>query len=89
MAKQAALAFVKRTLDRCHKYEETGTSCFSETIYRDILLSGASDVNGTRQAEVIADGESTQSYASARCLEGSVSGIYLGLASTNYVLYVP
>ncbi|KAK9948021.1 hypothetical protein M0R45_003610 [Rubus argutus] len=72
MAKQAALAFVKRTLDRCHKYEETGTSCFSETVYRDILLSGASDVNGTQQAEVIADGESTQSYASARCLEASM-----------------
>ncbi|XP_061995549.1 uncharacterized protein LOC133713510 isoform X2 [Rosa rugosa] len=72
MAKQAALAFVKRTLDRCHKYEETGTSCFSEPIYRDILLSVASDVNGARQAEAIADGESTKSYASTRCLEASV-----------------
>ncbi|XP_050364819.1 uncharacterized protein LOC126783391 isoform X2 [Argentina anserina] len=66
MAKQAALAFVRRTLDQCHKYEETGTSCFSEPIYRDILLSVASNVNGMRQAEAIADGESTKSYASAR-----------------------
>lgn len=78
MAKQAALAFVRRTLDRCHKFEETGTSCFSEPVYRDILLSMASNVNGTRQAEAIADGESTKSYASTRCLEGSLSGIYFG-----------
>ncbi|KAM1047180.1 hypothetical protein ACFX2C_026572 [Malus domestica] len=50
MAKQAALAFVKRTLDRCDEFKNTGKSCFSEPLYRDILLSG------TRQAEAIAEG---------------------------------
>ncbi|KAM0969853.1 hypothetical protein FF1_018056 [Malus domestica] len=52
MAKQASLAFVKRTLDRCHEFEKTGKSCFSEPLYRDILLSG------TGQAEAIAEGGS-------------------------------
>lgn len=42
MAKQAALAFVKRTLDRCKQYEKTGKSCFSEPLFRDIFLSGTS-----------------------------------------------
>ncbi|CAB4318576.1 unnamed protein product [Prunus armeniaca] len=64
MAKQAALAFVKRTLERCRKFEDTGKSCFSEPSYRDILLSGFSNVNGLRQSEAIAEGESTKPYVS-------------------------
>lgn len=70
MAKQAALAFVKRTLERCRKFEETGKSCFSEPLYRDILLSGFSNINGTQQAEATAEGESSKHYASR------VSGTY-------------
>lgn len=64
MAKQAALAFVKRTLERCRKFEDTEKSCFSEASYRDILLSGFSNINGMRQSEAIAEGESTKPYAS-------------------------
>ncbi|KAL4269704.1 hypothetical protein GQ457_HM000780 [Hibiscus cannabinus] len=40
MRKQAALAFAKRTLDQCHKFEDTGKSCFNEPMFRDMLLSG-------------------------------------------------
>ncbi|KAM7259896.1 hypothetical protein ACFE04_015637 [Oxalis oulophora] len=42
--KQAALAFVKRTLDRYHKFEETGMSCFNEPLFKDIFLSGLQSV---------------------------------------------
>lgn len=42
MAKQAALAFVRRTLDRCKQYENTGKSCFGEPLFRDIFLTGTS-----------------------------------------------
>ncbi|KAJ0764035.1 hypothetical protein HanPI659440_Chr08g0287671 [Helianthus annuus] len=35
--KQAALAFGKRTLARCHKFEISGTSCFNEPPFHDIL----------------------------------------------------
>ncbi|XP_012443568.2 uncharacterized protein LOC105768266 isoform X1 [Gossypium raimondii] len=38
--KLAALAFVKRTLDRYHKFEDTGKSCFDEPMLRDMFLSG-------------------------------------------------
>lgn len=78
MAKQAALAFVKRTLEQCHKYEETGKSCFSEPLFRDIFLSGFNN-NSARQADSTIDGESSKGYASIRYLEGRISGIFLFL----------
>ncbi|WOL02283.1 hypothetical protein Cni_G11002 [Canna indica] len=37
VSKQLALAFGKRTLARCHRFEETGRSCFNEPALRDIL----------------------------------------------------
>lgn len=33
------MAFVKRTLARCHKYEDTGRSCFREPPLHEILLA--------------------------------------------------
>ncbi|WOK97325.1 hypothetical protein Cni_G06033 [Canna indica] len=39
VSKQHALAFAKRTIARCHKFEETGRSCFSEPALRDVILS--------------------------------------------------
>ncbi|ERN02233.1 uncharacterized protein LOC18430337 isoform X1 [Amborella trichopoda] len=39
IAKQSVQAFVKKTLARCRKFEETGQSCFDEPAYRDILCS--------------------------------------------------
>ncbi|XP_047325282.1 uncharacterized protein LOC124929061 isoform X2 [Impatiens glandulifera] len=37
--KEVALAFGKRALARCHKFEETGSSCFLEPPFKDILFS--------------------------------------------------
>ncbi|XP_064968569.1 uncharacterized protein LOC135614775 isoform X1 [Musa acuminata AAA Group] len=39
VSKQLALAFGKRTLSRCRRFEETGRSCFSEPALRDVILS--------------------------------------------------
>ncbi|CAH9147392.1 unnamed protein product [Cuscuta epithymum] len=39
VSKQVALAFARRTLARCRKYEETGKSCFNDPIYRDIIYA--------------------------------------------------
>ncbi|KAK8581828.1 hypothetical protein V6N13_144828 [Hibiscus sabdariffa] len=66
MRKQAALAFVKRTLDQCHKFEDTGKSCFNEPMLRDMLLSGF----------FLNDGESAKpcSNNSIRSLEARNSG---------------
>ncbi|CAK9177122.1 unnamed protein product [Ilex paraguariensis] len=62
MAKQAALAFAKRTLERCHEFEETGKSCFSEPLFRDMFLSGSSRLNDAQATKTISDGESGKLY---------------------------
>lgn len=35
--KQVAVAFMKRTLARCRKFEDTGKSCFSEPAFQDVI----------------------------------------------------
>ncbi|KAL0337256.1 UNVERIFIED_CONTAM: hypothetical protein Scaly_2000700 [Sesamum calycinum] len=42
MAKQAALALVRRALERCREFEATGKSCFGEPLYMEMFLSGVS-----------------------------------------------
>ncbi|XP_056843111.1 uncharacterized protein LOC108812731 isoform X2 [Raphanus sativus] len=39
ISKQAASAFVKRTLERCNQFEETGKSCFSEPEVKDMFIA--------------------------------------------------
>ncbi|KAF5802491.1 hypothetical protein HanXRQr2_Chr06g0260111 [Helianthus annuus] len=56
VAKQAAVGFVRRTLDRCHEFEETGKSCFNEPLYKEMLRSGSSHLNDT-QVDTAADNE--------------------------------
>ncbi|XP_037493054.1 uncharacterized protein LOC105637916 isoform X1 [Jatropha curcas] len=75
MAKQAALAFVKRTLDRCTKFEDAGKSCFSEPLFRDIFLSRSSHLKGARSVGTPVNEESGKLYAntSSRSLENRVS----------------
>lgn len=72
IAKQAAIAFVKRTLERCHKFEDTGKSCFSEPLFKGMFLSGSFNLDGARQADTTTEGESTKPYASIRSLEASM-----------------
>ncbi|XP_021637956.2 uncharacterized protein LOC110633597 isoform X2 [Hevea brasiliensis] len=75
MAKQAALAFVKRTLERCHKFEHTGKSCFNEPLFRDMFLSRSSYLHGGRLLSTPVDEESGKLYANAssRPVEARVS----------------
>ncbi|XP_044461727.1 uncharacterized protein LOC123193031 isoform X2 [Mangifera indica] len=39
VSKQVASAFMKRVLARCHKFEETGKSCFAESSLRDVIFA--------------------------------------------------
>ncbi|XP_039023877.1 uncharacterized protein LOC120156651 isoform X1 [Hibiscus syriacus] len=76
MIKQAALTFVRRTLDRYHKFEDTGKSCFDEPMLRDIFLSGSSRLNGARLVDTPTDSEPGKPCAnsSTHYLEGRTSG---------------
>lgn len=40
--RHVALAFIRRTLARCRKFEDTGKSCFAEPALRDVLLANPS-----------------------------------------------
>ncbi|KAL8102617.1 hypothetical protein AgCh_027220 [Apium graveolens] len=80
MAKQASLAFVKRTLDRCREFEVTGKSCFGEPLFREMFLSRLSDA---QRMDVTRDGESGRHYGrSSR--EGRISGL-VGTPQTSSV----
>jgi len=43
--KQATLAFIRRTLARYQRFEETGTSCFIEPVFRDMFFEVSSRKN--------------------------------------------
>ncbi|KZV50855.1 hypothetical protein F511_27621 [Dorcoceras hygrometricum] len=62
MAKQAALAFVKRTLERCQEFEATGKSCFDEPFYRDMFLAGVSRFTDEQAPNLNTDNEFGESY---------------------------
>ncbi|CAN8300999.1 unnamed protein product [Cochlearia groenlandica] len=49
VTRQVALAFIRRTLSRCRKFEETGLSCFTDPTLQDILFSSSS--NDARSSE--------------------------------------
>ncbi|XP_022749947.1 uncharacterized protein LOC111299171 [Durio zibethinus] len=76
MIKQAALAFVKRTLDRYLKFEDTGKSCFDEPMLKDMFLSGSSQLNGVLSVDTPTDCESGKPCAnsSTHSLEARMSG---------------
>ncbi|XP_028753555.1 uncharacterized protein LOC114713134 isoform X2 [Neltuma alba] len=63
MAKQAALAFVKRTLERCHQFEDTGKSCFSEPLFMDMFLAASSQFSTVQQVDG-REGELSRLYPS-------------------------
>uniref|UniRef100_A0A1J3F073 Uncharacterized protein n=1 Tax=Noccaea caerulescens TaxID=107243 RepID=A0A1J3F073_NOCCA len=43
VTRQVALAFIRRTLVRCRKFEETGLSCFADPALQDILFTSPSN----------------------------------------------
>ncbi|XP_038710582.1 uncharacterized protein LOC120005165 isoform X2 [Tripterygium wilfordii] len=45
VSKQVALVFMKRTLARCHRFEDTNKSCFSEPALQDIIFAAPPRAN--------------------------------------------
>ncbi|KAG9453519.1 hypothetical protein H6P81_006423 [Aristolochia fimbriata] len=79
MAKRAALSFVKRVLSRCHKYENTGRSCFSEPSFKGLLAASQQKtlkIDGVREV-----GPANASIENAACpsekndSSGHISGL--------------
>ncbi|KAJ4952124.1 hypothetical protein NE237_028956 [Protea cynaroides] len=57
MAKHGALSFIKRTLERCQNYEDTGKSCFNEPVFKDLFHSVPSCINDAECIDTLAGGE--------------------------------
>ncbi|XP_010271669.1 PREDICTED: uncharacterized protein LOC104607682 isoform X3 [Nelumbo nucifera] len=66
ISKQAALAFAQRTLSRCHNFEDTGRSCFSEPAFRDVLFSLPLYGSNTKFAYAVGSGVATNTYTEAQ-----------------------
>nr|XP_029117254.1 uncharacterized protein LOC105033855 isoform X3 [Elaeis guineensis] len=59
VSKQLALAFAKRTLARCQKFEQTGRSCFSEPAFCDVIFAAPHNSIDAKYADGITSGTAT------------------------------
>ncbi|KAB2015212.1 hypothetical protein ES319_D08G009200v1 [Gossypium barbadense] len=94
VSKQVALSFIKRTLDRCRKFEQTGNSCFSEPALQDIMFSVHPCSNEAKSVEGIGSGtasntcnETSNHQAEARG-SGAVCGTFERYDSPDALLAV-
>jgi hypothetical protein len=56
VSRQVSLAFIKRTLARCHKFEDTGSSCFSEPALQRVNFSAPICNNDTKSVGCVGSG---------------------------------
>ncbi|XP_044505584.1 uncharacterized protein LOC123225582 [Mangifera indica] len=62
VSRQVAMAFVKRTLARCRKFEDTGFSCFSEPALLDVLFSAPPCSSDAKSADYVGSGTTSNTY---------------------------
>ncbi|GLU19187.1 hypothetical protein SLE2022_354500 [Rubroshorea leprosula] len=74
--KQVALAFIKRTLARCQKFEEEGISCFSDPVLEDVMLAAPPCSNDTKSVDCVGSGtaSNTLNETSNQQTEARASG---------------
>ncbi|XP_043712575.1 uncharacterized protein LOC122661267 isoform X2 [Telopea speciosissima] len=78
VSRQVAMAFVKRTLARCQKFEDTGISCFSEPALRDALFSS----NVAKTVDSV-DGAATNMYAAGNSFQPEARASAAGAFSST------
>ncbi|XP_010468807.1 PREDICTED: uncharacterized protein LOC104748928 [Camelina sativa] len=83
ISKQAASAFVRRTLERCHQFEKTGKSCFSEPEIKDMFIARLATAEDT-----LMDKECNPSTSTPMGSQPSSSLARIGQNSENYASYV-
>ncbi|XP_050921100.1 uncharacterized protein LOC127138656 isoform X2 [Lathyrus oleraceus] len=71
MVKQAALPFVKWTLERYHQFEDTGKSCFSEPLFKDMFLTASSQHSIVRQSDGL-EADSSKPFLSLEATTASM-----------------
>ncbi|KAI3714539.1 hypothetical protein L6452_21495 [Arctium lappa] len=84
LAKQTALAFVKRTLERCQEFETTGKSCFTDPLFREMFVSGSSQIN---DAQLVATNDVGSGQVYGNSME-RVSGTQPSPSLSNHDMYL-
>jgi len=92
MVKQAALAFVKWTLERYHQFEDTGKSCFGEPLFKDLFLTASSQHSIVKKSDGL-EADSSKPYASPLSLEATpgsslISGLHNFMSFVFYISVV-
>ena len=87
VSKQVALAFAKRTLDRCRKFEQTGSSCFSEPTLQDVMFSVLPCSNEAKSVDCIGSGTASNTCNEISNHQAEARGS--GICSLNfYILFL-
>lgn len=82
---QVALDFIKRTLGRCQKFEEMGSSCFNEPALQDILFSEPPCSNDAKSADCVGSGTASNTCNEASNNQTETRGS--GAVSSTYKRY--
>ncbi|XP_038999100.1 uncharacterized protein LOC120124505 [Hibiscus syriacus] len=82
VSKQVALAFVKRTVGRCKKFEQTGNSCFSEPALQDIMFSVSPCSKEAKSVDCIGSGTASNICNETSNHQGEARGS--GAVSSTY-----
>ncbi|XP_057986816.1 uncharacterized protein LOC110659949 isoform X2 [Hevea brasiliensis] len=56
VSRQVAPAFIKRTLARCRKFKDTGSSCFSEPALLEVIFSTPPSNNDAKSVDCVGSG---------------------------------
>jgi len=89
VSKQVALAFVKRTLARCRKFEDTGVSCFSEPALQDIIFSVSPCNNDTKSVDCVGSGTASNTCNEAsHQAEARGSGMSSGIFTCSFMMAI-
>ncbi|KAE9602472.1 hypothetical protein Lal_00049639 [Lupinus albus] len=83
ISKQAALGFVKRTLDRCQQFEGTGKSCFKESLFKDMFLAASSQFSIVQQLDGM-EADSSKPCASPLYLEARTASMGLQQSPSQF-----
>ncbi|ESR37491.1 hypothetical protein CICLE_v10027692mg [Citrus x clementina] len=82
---QVALDFIKRTLGRCQKFEEMGSSCLNEPALQDILFSEPPCSNDAKSADCVGSGTASNTCNEASNNQTETRGS--GAVSSTYKRY--
>ncbi|KAF9676379.1 hypothetical protein SADUNF_Sadunf09G0132500 [Salix dunnii] len=85
VSRQVALAFIKRTLARCHNFEDTGSSCFNESALQQVIFAAPGCNNNTKSVGCVGSGTARNTCNEVSNIHAEARG--LGVVSSTFERY--